>query len=155
MTASASIDPHAIEITDSDFDKQRLGWDVYYLLPDDDEDGEPHKGFVPAHYEVCGRCRGTGKHSNPAIDGNGITQSEFAEWDDEDREGYFNGQYDITCSVCIGERVVAELPEIPEDPKAVLEPLVIAFIHFVREGEASIEASRREQRHESMMLGEC
>lgn len=62
----------------------------------------PKSGFeikiaLPAKYEICERCRGEGHHSNPAIDGNGITASEFAEWDPDEIEGYFRGDYDIRC----------------------------------------------------------
>ncbi len=52
---------------------------------------------LPARYEICERCRGEGHHSNPSIDGNGITSSEFAEWDEDEVEGYFSGRYDIAC----------------------------------------------------------
>ena len=62
--------------------------------------------WVPARYEVCGRCRGEGKHTNPAIDGNGITQSEMDELGDDFREDYVNGVYDIICEECKGEKVV-------------------------------------------------
>lgn len=61
----------------------------------------------PAKFEVCPRCRGEGKHTNPSIDGNGITASEMDELGDDFREDYMSGVYDITCSKCHGERVVA------------------------------------------------
>lgn len=60
---------------------------------------------LPAHYEVCGRCRGTGKHVNPSIDGHGLSQCDFDE-DPDFREDYFSGVYDVTCYTCKGERVV-------------------------------------------------
>lgn len=62
--------------------------------------------WVPARYEVCGRCRGEGKHTNPAIDGNGITSEEMYELGDEFREDYLNGVYDVLCEECKGERVI-------------------------------------------------
>lgn len=61
---------------------------------------------LPARYEVCGRCDGAGKHVNPSIDGNGITSSEWAEWDEDERDSYMNGAYDVTCEECGGLRVV-------------------------------------------------
>lgn len=77
----------------------------------ENEDGEEIVEEIPSKYEVCDRCRGEGKHTNPAIDGNGITASEWAEWDYEDRENYMNGVYDITCEECNGKRVVLVLDE--------------------------------------------
>jgi hypothetical protein len=65
-------------------------------------EGEPYSIEVRAVWQICGRCEGDGHHSNPAIDGNGITQSEWAEMDEEFREGYLSGQYDIRCEVCGG-----------------------------------------------------
>lgn len=57
-------------------------------------------------YQVCPRCEGEGTHTNPSIDGNGITSSEWAEWDEEDREMYMTGGYDVQCELCKGQRVV-------------------------------------------------
>lgn len=63
--------------------------------------------WVPARYEVCGRCRGKGTHTNPSIDGNGITQSDREDWADDDfMEDYKAGHYDIQCEECKGERVI-------------------------------------------------
>lgn len=69
------------------------------------DDGEEIVEVILAKYEVCTRCEGTGKHVNPSIDGNGITASEFAEWDPDEREGYFAGNYDVRCEDCKGLRV--------------------------------------------------
>lgn len=55
---------------------------------------------MPARWEICARCEGDGHHSNPAIDGNGITQSEWAEWEADEREAYMSGRYDIGCKDC-------------------------------------------------------
>ena len=76
---------------------------MYYIL--DEDEGE--EGF-PCRYEVCPRCEGEGKHVNPSIDGNGLTQSDFDE-DPQFREDYFSGMYDVTCYECHGNRVVPEL----------------------------------------------
>ncbi len=64
---------------------------------------------LPTCWAVCDRCHGEGKHSNPAIDGNGITASEMAEMCYEDEsfaENYFGGVYDVTCHQCDGKRVM-------------------------------------------------
>jgi hypothetical protein len=59
----------------------------------------------PAHYEVCGRCRGEGKHVNPSIDGNGLDPHD-PELDEDFWDGYFAGRYNVACHVCGGDRVV-------------------------------------------------
>ena len=70
----------------------------------DDRDFE-----LPFRWEVCGTCRGKGRHVNPAIDADhGITPEEFAE-DPDFAEDYFSGVYDVPCSECGGRRVVPEL----------------------------------------------
>lgn len=61
---------------------------------------------LPAKFEVCGTCRGKGTRVNPSIDGNGISPDEFRE-DPDFEESYFNGDYDVQCSACKGERVIA------------------------------------------------
>lgn len=65
---------------------------------------------VPGKYEVCSRCEGVGRHTNPSIDGNGITSEEWngPDWDDESREAYMSGGYDVLCETCQGERVVLQ-----------------------------------------------
>ena len=71
-------------------------------------DDEIHT-VVPSMVEVCGRCGGEGSHTNPSIDGNGITGSEMNELchdDPEFRVNYFSGMYDVSCEECDGLRVV-------------------------------------------------
>ena len=68
-------------------------------------DGEEIEYSLPAKFEVCTRCEGAGSHTNPSIDGNGISPQEFDE-DPDFEEAYFRGDYDVTCSVCRGARVV-------------------------------------------------
>ena len=71
------------------------------------EDGNVEESFtVPSRFEVCERCEGAGKHSDPAIDGNGITSSEMDELGEEFVEDYMRGAYDIRCEECSGDRVV-------------------------------------------------
>lgn len=65
-----------------------------------DKDGDEHEIEAPALWEICSRCDGEGHHSNPSIDGNGITSSEWAEWDPEERETYMSGGYDVSCDEC-------------------------------------------------------
>ena len=67
---------------------------------------------LPARFEVCPRCRGEGLHVNPNVDGHGITAEEWEnEWDDDRREAYMSGRYDITCQECEGKRVISVLDD--------------------------------------------
>lgn len=53
---------------------------------------------VPWKYVICDHCNGHGTHVNPSIDGNGITSEEWdRDWDDDAREDYFAGVYDVSC----------------------------------------------------------
>jgi hypothetical protein len=75
-----------------------------------DDDGNEAEGELPAKYDVCLRCEGHGSHVNPNIDGHGITSEEWErDWDEESREAYFSGHYDVTCYTCAGKRVVLVL----------------------------------------------
>lgn len=73
------------------------------LMYDEIEDENGEIVLVPLKYYVCGQCEGKGTCVNPSI--GAITQSEWAEWDPEEREGYFNGVYDVQCDRCEGKRV--------------------------------------------------
>lgn len=72
------------------------------------EDGDEVEVELPAVFEVCDRCDGKGKHDHPAF--NGFTQEDMDE-DPDFREDYFRGVYDVACTVCHGQRVVAEVAE--------------------------------------------
>jgi len=48
---------------------------------------------------ICGSCEGNGKVGNPSFD-QGWTSSEWAEEDDDFKEGYLAGEYDIPCRDC-------------------------------------------------------
>ena len=115
----------------------------------EDADGRVYK--LPARYQVCSRCEGSGSHVNPAIDGNGIAADDFygPDWDDESREAYLTGRYDVRCEVCKGQRVVAVLdtsqcpPDLRERYEAVQRDLALCD---------SIQ--RAEQRAEAWAAGE-
>lgn len=68
-----------------------------------DEDG--NEVVIPSKYEVCGRCKGHGTHDHPAFS-NGFTSSEWAEMDQDSRDNYMSGAYDVMCTECDGQRVV-------------------------------------------------
>lgn len=81
---------------------------------------------LPGKYEICHTCEGTGSHVNRNIDGHGITEDEWngPDWDDEDREMYKSGGYDVICTECKGSRVVLEVDEslcTSEELKKTLE----------------------------------
>jgi len=60
---------------------------------------------LPAKKVVCCRCDGTGSHDHGSF--NGLTSDDLADQDFS--EAYLNGQYDVTCEECKGERVVLEV----------------------------------------------
>lgn len=62
----------------------------------DEDDGE-YMLALPARYEICDRCRGKGTHTNPNIDGNGISEDEWDEWGEDEQEMYLSGGYDVRC----------------------------------------------------------
>lgn len=84
----------------------------------ENDDGEEETFEIPARFDVCQTCGGFGKYVNPSIDAHGIGAEEWAtEWDEEERERYMSGAYDIECASCEGRRVVP-VPLEPEDPVA-------------------------------------
>jgi len=62
---------------------------------------------VPAHWVICGICRGEGHHARH-IDGNGLTQADMDELGDEFMEDYMAGRFDQVCSECGGTGKVLE-----------------------------------------------
>lgn len=71
--------------------------------------GREYTLTLPAMNELCERCHGDGKHVNPSVDGHGLTALDF---DDEDfRQDYMQGRFDVRCEECLGERVVKVVDE--------------------------------------------
>lgn len=89
--------------------------------PQDDEDDPANwrEERIPAKYEICERCDGEGKHTNPAIDGRGLSREDFDELGEEFEEDYFAGRYDIRCEECKGERVVLVPDRERADPESL------------------------------------
>jgi RecJ-like exonuclease len=98
---------------------------------------------LPAKFEVCPRCEGTGSHVNPAIDGNGLTRDDFDE-DPDFAEAYFAGDYDVRCEECKGRRVVT----VFDPARATPEQRALWERHERAEAEA-----RAEERSERRLLG--
>ena len=96
---------------------------------EDPTTGDSTEIKLPAHWEVCPRCQGEGTHTNPNIDGNGITADEWngPDWDEESREMYLSGGYDVECEECHGQRLVPVVdldtldPEVRKQYEAHLE----------------------------------
>lgn len=107
----------------------------------EDEQGLEHT--LPTRFEVCDRCEGHGTHTNPSIDGNGISADEWngPDWDDESRHMYLSGGYDVRCEECHGERVVSVVDE------ERCEPALLALWHAKLEDDAAyareVQAERR------------
>jgi hypothetical protein len=117
-----------------DFKPLPGGWtaDHETMTLTDEHNGVTHA----AEYEVCGTCEGRGRHVNPAINRNGITQETFDD-DPEFFEAYRRGDYDVPCSACQGRRVVL-VPKSPEG-KAALHSAWGAEYDYA----AEVEAERR------------
>ena len=73
----------------------------------EDDEGWECKVEVPATAETCGNCQGRGRHAH-AIDGNGLTADDLADWSDEEIDDYRTGRYDVSCSECRGTGRVLE-----------------------------------------------
>lgn len=99
---------------------------------------------LPAKYEVCSRCNGEGKHTNPAIDGNGISQEQFDE-DPDFAEAYFSGRYDVACEVCGGKRVELVVDAAECKRQGLDKELKDYYQHRreIRSVEREMEAERR------------
>ncbi len=67
------------------------------------EEGD-HTWNIRLVAEVCHGCQGRGQHVNRSIDGNGLPD-HYRE-DPEFMDSYFNGDYDVSCGTCDGQRVV-------------------------------------------------
>jgi hypothetical protein len=95
----------------------------------DSDDNEVEETFtVPFKFVVCDLCNGRGTHVNPSIDSNGLTSEDFDQ-DDDFRESYFSGAYDVLCCKCHGNKVAPQYdesrakPDVKEKMKAYSEYL--------------------------------
>lgn len=86
----------------------------------EDDDGLEYTITIMAMYDVCGTCNGKGRYVNPNIDSHGISREEFDE-DPDFEEGYFRGDYDVTCVECSGLRVVLVPNNEANDEKLLKE----------------------------------
>ena len=56
---------------------------------------------IGTRWEVCPRCAGAGSHGNPAFDG-----APISDFDEEFLDGYFAGDFDVSCAECGGRTTV-------------------------------------------------
>jgi RecJ-like exonuclease len=106
------------------------------MYRDHDEDDPPP---LPHRWEICSRCRGEGKHCNPAIDGNGLTREDFDE-DPDFAEMYFSGAYDVPCHEC-GGRGSVKVPDVSQMTFAQKRQYVLQ-LRGGRERDAAWESER-------------
>jgi len=114
----------------------------------EDDDGEKVSETIPSKREVCPDCDGTGEHLHRGLRV-GFTREEFRETfdDDESREGYFSGRFDVPCETCRGRNVI-EVPDVERMTEAQLR----AFEAW--QGEVDVmRAIDCESRSERRMMG--
>jgi hypothetical protein len=88
--------------------------------PPEPEELPPVQHVLSLHYAVCPTCDGKGSHVNPSIDAHGITAEEWdRDWDEEDRENYQSGLYDVVCYECKGRTTVLTIDERNSSSEAV------------------------------------
>lgn len=80
---------------------------LFTVIVDEGEDDE-REVRLPTCWAICYECQGEGVR---ALGGMAITESEWREWDFEDRETYFSGGYDRPCEECGGSGKVRVIDE--------------------------------------------
>lgn len=136
-------------------EKQAAPWshETHWVACEDPWHHDETEHTLPACWEICDRCKGEGRHTNPSIDGNGITEDEWngPDWDDESREMYLSGGYDVTCEAgCSGGRVL-----VPDEEACRHEPLKTLLERYEaqQDARARSEAEDRAIRRYEMMGG--
>ena len=95
---------------------------------------ENHDGILEGQtkFEVCETCRGSGAVVNPSIDAGGLTPEDFDE-DPDFHESYMQGDYDICCPECGGEKVVPRVIFHDEKIAEGIRKCEIAEAQYARE----------------------
>jgi len=98
---------------------------------------------LSAKYEICTRCRGKGSHTNPSIDGHGISADEWngPGWDDESRDMYLSGGYNVGCEAACdnGKVLIIDLAALTTDQTKLVEE----YLEGVDESEREAAYDRR------------
>lgn len=88
------------------------------------DDGDTEQE-LPFKWEICSWCDGHGTDRGASVecDGGGFTSSEWAEQDDDFKEGYLRGDYDRPCQGCSGSGkvMVADYDRMPPEEVAAYE----------------------------------
>ena len=126
MTITTTPAPTSIEIpSDYQLDPADLG---LFLMENGLED-------APLRFtddrEVCPTCDGKGTtwHGWGRGDACTFTASEWADLDEEDRDGYMNGRYDGQCPECHGANVVT-IVTIHSTPEVIAEIEEMLRAHY-------------------------
>lgn len=101
-----------------------------------DDSGDVETLVLPAKWQICSRCNGNGTHVNPSIDGHGITSEEWEnDWDPEEREGYFRGDYDIRCDAgcCDGKVLEIDYERLNDELKKKVDEYYDGQAEIARE----------------------
>jgi DnaJ-class molecular chaperone len=108
------------------------------LYCDDDSEIE-----LPFRWAICPACDGhaTDRGASVECDGGGFTSSEWAEQDEDFKEGYLRGDYDRPCDECDGSGKVMEADYSRMTPEQIKE--YDEQIEGDRECEAIHAAERR------------
>ena len=99
----------------NEFERQkRSGVPVLYDIETDSET------LLPWCWAICCSCDGHGTTTRHVeCDGGGFTASEWAEQDEDFREGYLRGDYDRPCSSCKGSGKV----KVPNEDQMTTEQI--------------------------------
>jgi hypothetical protein len=126
------------------FDKHTMTFT--FVLTKENDEGDDYVNETwkfPAKFEVCPTCQGKGTHVNPSIDAGGITESEWSDWDYEERETYLSGGYDVDCYGCRGQRVV---PEIDTSRLTPQQKVGFELLEAQQRDDADFRACQRAER---------
>lgn len=95
---------------------------------------------VSSRWAICRSCDGEGRVENPAFS-NGISGEEWAnDWDEEEREMYMSGAYDVRCDECDGSGKVRApaLSELSDEERTAYDEHLENEAYNAREREAEL-----------------
>jgi RecJ-like exonuclease len=102
----------------------------------------------PQKWIICGCCSGNGRVENQAFS-NGFSSSEWADMDQDGRDAYMRGDYDVTCDPCRGSGKV-QVPDASRMTFAQKREYVLE-LREAREEAADLADMRREEAAERRM----